>query len=101
MIFFWFIDLSRTYASILSMMYKTLGNLAQRRAAELDKRKQVLERANRTDVRENPELLSERDRKELKELREVLDKIALAEVRTEMNVFVLRDLPGGPPSTAG
>jgi DNA-directed RNA polymerase III subunit RPC3 len=96
MIFFWYIDLSRTYGSLLASMYKTLANLAQRRAAEVEKRRALLERANRTDVKENQELLSERDRKELRELTSVLGRITLAEMRTEMNVFVLRDLPGGP-----
>ncbi len=99
MIFFWHIDLSRTYGSLLSSFYKTLANLAQRRAAELERRQALLDRANRTDVKNDLSLLSERDRKELGEMHEVLVQIALAEMRTELNVFVLRDLPGGPPST--
>lgn len=95
-IFLYYVDLSHAYASILSMLYKTLGNLEQRRQAELDKHKDLLERANRTDVLANRDLLSHRDSLDLATLEETMDKITTAELRTELNVFILRDLPGGP-----
>lgn len=98
MIFLWGVDLTRATTSLLSMLYKTLANLGQRRAAELVKRKDLLDKSNRTDVKSNPELLSDREKQDLKELYEALDKITVAELRTEMNVFILRDLPGGPQS---
>ncbi len=59
----------------------------------------LLERANRTDVRQGEAELSERDQGDLKELKRKLDEIALAELRTETSVFVLRDLPGDPPGS--
>ncbi|GHJ85795.1 hypothetical protein NliqN6_2197 [Naganishia liquefaciens] len=95
-IFLYYVDLSHAYASILSILYKTLGNLEQRRQAELDKHKDLLERANRTDVLANRDLLSHRDSLDLATLEETMDKITTAELRTELNVFILRDLPGGP-----
>lgn len=93
--FLWFLEPNHTYITLLSIMYKTLVNLAERRQHEIEKRSAVLERANRTDVMEGTAKLSERDVKELEELDDILDKIATAEMRTELNVFILRDLPGG------
>lgn len=95
-IFLFYVDLSHAYATMLSILYKTLGNLAQRRQAELDKCADLLERANRTDVLADRSLLSERDAHDLLTLEEVMDKITTAELKTELNVFILRDLPGGP-----
>ncbi|KAJ9108840.1 hypothetical protein QFC21_000160 [Naganishia friedmannii] len=95
-IFLFYVDLSHAYATMLSILYKTLGNLAQRRQAELDKCADLLERANRTDVLADRSLLSERDGHDLLTLEEVMDKITTAELKTELNVFILRDLPGGP-----
>ncbi|KAJ9093118.1 hypothetical protein QFC19_008461 [Naganishia cerealis] len=95
-IFLYYVDLSHAYASMLSVLYKTLGNLAQRRQTERDKSAELLERANRTDVLADRSLLSERDGHDLHTLEEVMDKITTAELKTELNVFILRDLPGGP-----
>lgn len=93
--FLWFLDLSHTYITLLSAMYKALANLAERRQAEMANREALIERANRTDVLSGEGRLSERDQRELEELDDILDKITTAELRTELNVFILRDLPGG------
>lgn len=121
--YLWHVDLARAYAAMISHLYKTMANLIQRKAAELEKKRGLVERRNRVDVRESGgELLGEVDKKEGKELDDKLLKLTLAEMRTgawpllaysgsflslaysqghppvptDMNVFILRDLPGGP-----
>jgi hypothetical protein len=52
----------------------------------------------RQDVLENPKLMNERERERLVAMETELDQLNTAQTRMEMNVFVLRDLPGGPLS---
>lgn len=79
-------------------MYKSLAHLHLRKQAIYQKYKYVYETSLRQDVMENPELMSEREKGLLSEMGDELDKITTAQNRMEMNVFVLRDLPGGPLS---
>lgn len=58
----------------------------------------VYETSMRQDVMENPDLMSDRDKANLERMEKELDKLNTAQTRMEMNVFVLRDLPGGPLS---
>lgn len=68
---------------MISHLYKTMANLIQRKAAELEKKRGLVERRNRVDVRESGgELLGELDKKEGKELDDKLLKLTLAEMRT-------------------
>lgn len=96
--FLFYVDLSRAYQTILTRMYKSLAHLHLRKQAIYQKYKYVYETSLRQDVMENPELMSEREKGLLSEMGDELDKITTAQNRMEMNVFVLRDLPGGPLS---
>lgn len=81
--YLWHVDLPRAYTALISHLYKTLANLGQRKAAEVEKKRALVERRERVDVRESGgELLGEVDRKEGKELDERLMKLTLAEMRT-------------------
>lgn len=56
-----------------------------------------MEKRNRSDVRESGgELMGREEREELEKMEEVVKRLTLAEERTDLNIFVLRDLPGGP-----
>lgn len=95
----WAVDLSRCYSVLLSSVYKTVGNILQRRRAEMDKKKVVLAREQRVlGLGHGQEggrgLLQLKDQEDLAELDDTRNKLALAEMRSEMVVFVLRDLPG-------
>lgn len=97
----WAVDLSRCYSVLLSSVYKTMGNILQRRRAEMDKKKVVLAREQRVlGLGHGQEggrgLLQLKDQEDLAELDDARNKLALAEMRSEMVVFVLRDLPGLP-----
>lgn len=88
----WQIDLARVYNTLLQSVYKTLGNILQRRESEVEHKSATLmrERANGRDR------LPRKDVEELVELDDVHNKLGLAELRSEMVVFLLRDMPGFP-----
>jgi len=92
----WSVNLPRVYNLLLVSVYKTLGNTLQRKAGEMEKRKQVLAREERAVAQGGRELLQGKDQEDLAELDDVLRKLTLAEARSEMVVFILRDLPGWP-----
>lgn len=65
----------------------------RRRAEEEDSTvKSVLEKSERSDVREDPSLLSRSEREVLMSWEERRDKLTILEMRVEEAVFILRDL---------
>ena len=54
--------------------------------------------SQRSDVLEKTGKMDERDQVNLIKMEKELDKLNTAQLRMETNVFVLRDLPGGPLS---
>lgn len=95
----WKIDLAKAYSALLTSIYKTLGNILQRRASERAKRQGAIAREDFV-LRKSGErsMLSTKDQEELAELDDIMVKLALAEARCELTVFILRDLPGWPKS---
>lgn len=91
----WQVDVRKVYSFLITTMYKTLGNLLQREEAEIAQRSALLEKMQRSDVT-GRDMLQLREQNELAELDKALEKIRLAQMRTELNVMILRDLPGGP-----
>ena len=92
----WGMDLPRAYSALLASIYKTLGNILQRRASEYAKRKAAIDREAAAAARGGRKLLTQQDQTDLDELDDVVRKLTLAEARCEMVVFILRDLPGWP-----
>lgn len=91
----WSIDLPRVYGQILATAYKTMGNILQRKAVEIEKRRMAVARHNRAvDQGLRAEVLLPKDQEDLRELDDVLRKLTLAEMREELVIFILRDLPG-------
>jgi DNA-directed RNA polymerase III subunit RPC3 len=89
----WQIDLARVYNTLLQSVYKTLGNIVQRREAEVEGKEHVIIREKVAGERER---LPRKDVDELVELDDVRHKMGLAQLRSEMVVFLLRDMPGFP-----
>ena len=79
---------------LLGHFYKTLYNIGVRRQAEGENPavKVVLEKSERSDVREDPSLLNRTEQETLRSLKERRDKLTLLEMRVEEAVFILRDL---------
>ena len=93
----WGIDLPRAYNVLLASVYKTVGNIVQRRTAEREKRKAAMAREEQAYSKgANRSVLLAKDQEELAELDDVVMKLDLAEARCEMVIFILRDLPGWP-----
>lgn len=91
----WQVDLARVHNTLLAAVYKSIGNLLQRQAAEVEKRTIVLEREEKSaSVGHGRERLQQKDQDELAELDEYRKKLMLAMTRSDMVAFVLRDLPG-------
>lgn len=88
----WQIDLARVYSLLVAGAYKTLGNILQRKEAEVEKRRQVLQR----EMAGGRDRLQAKDQEDLAELDDTRRKLAIAEMRSDMVVFVLRDMPGWP-----
>lgn len=97
---FWSINLRKAYGFLLSGVYKTLGNIVQRRAHEIEKRHALLAKLDRPDLQgiDVAEYLSAKDQTDLAELQNAMVMLSLAEARTDMVVMMLRDLPGGIPA---
>lgn len=89
---FWHIDLPRVYSLLVAGVYKTLGNLLERRDMEVEKRRLVLLR----ETGGGRDRLQAKDQEDLAELDDTRRKLSLAEMRSDMVVFVLRDMPGWP-----
>ena len=90
----WSVDLPRIYNSLLASVYKTLGNILTRKASEIETRRLVLAREERTVGQGGRARLQAKDQEDLTELDNVMMKTTLAEARTELVAFILRDLPG-------
>ena len=76
-------------------MYKTLYNIAARRAAEQDEPniRAVLEKRQRSDVSQDEErFLTRNERETLKEWEKKIEKLTVLEMRVEDCVFIVRDL---------
>ncbi|KAG7562026.1 hypothetical protein FFLO_02498 [Filobasidium floriforme] len=96
--FLYYVDLSRAYQTILSRMYKSLANIHQRKEMIYQEYEETFNNSQRSDVLEKTGKMDERDQVNLVKMEKELDKLNTAQLRMETNVFVLRDLPGGPLS---
>lgn len=95
----WSVDLPRVYESLLSNIYKTIANIIQRRAAEVEKRNVVLEREAKAARQRGAgarALLQTKDQNDLGSLEESVKKMVLGQERSDLVAFILRDLPGWP-----
>ncbi|WVW85834.1 hypothetical protein I302_107872 [Kwoniella bestiolae CBS 10118] len=93
----WAMDEPRAYGVLLTNVYKTLGNILQRKAKEIEDKQIVLARESRVENLEGGrQLLQSKDQDDLLELDDYLRKLTLAETRAEISVCILRDLPGSP-----
>ncbi|WWC63066.1 uncharacterized protein I303_105665 [Kwoniella dejecticola CBS 10117] len=95
----WAMDETRVYETLLTNVYKALGNILQRKAKEIEDKRIVLARENKAEeLGSDRSMLSGKDQEDLMELDDYLKKLSLAEMRSEVVVFILRDLPGAPGS---
>ncbi|WVQ81704.1 hypothetical protein IAT38_003829 [Cryptococcus sp. DSM 104549] len=91
----WAVDLPRVYGTLLTNVYKVLGNILQRRLLEVQRKDIPLQKEEKAGAAGRG-ILPMKDQDDLRDLDDTLKKLALAEARSEMVSFILRDLPGWP-----
>ncbi|KAG0053691.1 RNA polymerase III subunit C82 [Gryganskiella cystojenkinii] len=90
-IYLWEVVEDRAATTLIDRLYHTMGNLRQRRFVEKAKRAVLLAKCERTDVKENDNLLTETDKAELLALNNILQMLEIQELRIAEMVVCLRD----------
>lgn len=95
-LYLWYVDFNRTVTSLISHHYKALANVQAQRLEQLERKKGLVEKRERTDVRENQALLTRRDQEEGADLDWKMEALATAEMRIDRQLFVLREFDPDP-----
>ncbi|GAA5898407.1 DNA-directed RNA polymerase III subunit C82 [Sporobolomyces salmoneus] len=95
-LYLWYVDFNRTVTSLIAHHYKALANIQAQRFEQLERKRGLVEKRERTDVRENEALLTNRDREDAEELDWKLEALATAEMRIDKQLFVLREFDPDP-----
>lgn len=90
--FLWYFDESRANALLLSDVYKAMSRNIQRTMAEKEKRKHLIEKSERTDVKANyEEYMSKNEKQELEIWRSREERLLVQLMRLDRIVMILRD----------
>ena len=89
--FLYYVDVQKSKPIILFNIYKALQRLRQRLKKEQSDRQVLVDKSERTDVKSGQARLSEQELDNLKQLKEIEDKIIIQCHRMDMMVFQLRD----------
>jgi DNA-directed RNA polymerase III subunit RPC3 len=92
--YLWYVDPRKSAAVVLGQMYKTLYNIAKRRAAEGEEPlvKAVLEKRARSDVEQDEGLLTRNEREIIREWEGKCERLTVLERRVDEAMFVLKDM---------
>lgn len=89
--FLWYVDEERACSLLLSDVYKAMARNVQRTNVERAKRRLLLEKAERTDVKEDEDLLSKNEKHELELWKAREERMGVGLARLDRVVMVLRD----------
>ncbi|KAI5852298.1 RNA polymerase III subunit RPC82-domain-containing protein [Tricharina praecox] len=90
--FLWFFDEARANALLLSDVYKAMSRNIQRTMAEKEKRKHLIEKSERSDVKANyEEYMSKNEKKELDIWRSREERMLAQLMRLDRIVMIMRD----------
>lgn len=87
----WYVPLEKCYEELLVDSYRVICNLQQRKEYELSIRKRLIDKINRKDVLENPDLLGGGEKKEIANMEKILERLEVAKSRMDVVVMILRD----------
>ncbi|KAI8378749.1 RNA polymerase III subunit RPC82-domain-containing protein [Choanephora cucurbitarum] len=87
----WYVPLEKCYQELLVDAYRAICNLQQRKEYELSIRKRLIDKVNRKDVVENPDLLSESEKKEIANMDKIVERLEVAKSRIDTLIMILRD----------
>ncbi|EKM82848.1 hypothetical protein AGABI1DRAFT_68847 [Agaricus bisporus var. burnettii JB137-S8] len=92
--YLWYVDQHKAFSTILGQVYKSLYNISVRQRAEreIPEVKAVLEKKERSDVRQDEGLLTRLEREIAQEWEGKLGKLVALEMRVEETLFILKDL---------
>lgn len=91
--FLWYVSRPKCYQLMLHHLYETLVNLYVRRESEREAKKDVLRLSERSDVRENLQLLDKSDQLELENFEWRMESLGIAQERVDRDIFVLETMP--------
>ncbi|TNY22295.1 hypothetical protein DMC30DRAFT_445354 [Rhodotorula diobovata] len=95
-LYLWFVDFNKVVTALIGHHYKALANVQAQRQHQLELRRGLVDKRERTDVRNDPGLLTKRDKEQLEELDKTLEALAVAEQRLDEQLFVLREFDPDP-----
>ncbi|GAA5898808.1 hypothetical protein JCM5296_005613 [Sporobolomyces johnsonii] len=95
-IYLWFVDFNKVVTALVGHHYKALANVQAQRIRQLELHRGLVEKRERSDVRADPGLLTKRDREGIAELDQALEALAVAEMRIDEQLFVLREFDPDP-----
>lgn len=87
----WYVPVEKCYQELLVDSYRIICNLQQRKQNELAIRKRLIDKINRKDVIENPELLGEGEKREIAAMDKILERLEVSKSRMDSVVMILRD----------
>ncbi|KAI9475417.1 MAG: RNA polymerase III subunit RPC82-domain-containing protein [Benjaminiella poitrasii] len=87
----WYVPLEKCYEELLVDCYRSIADLQQRKMYELTVRKRLIDKVNRSDVIENPDLLGEAEKKEIENMEKILERLEVSKARIDNVVMILRD----------
>ncbi|KAF9257790.1 hypothetical protein L218DRAFT_1080756 [Marasmius fiardii PR-910] len=94
MFYLWYVDVERALTGILNGLYKTLYNISARRQSERGDPMvvAVLEKRERTDVKEDEGLLTALEKDMIKSWEDKEERLGVLEGRVQECVFIVREL---------
>ncbi|GAA6024508.1 hypothetical protein JCM10207_000399 [Rhodosporidiobolus poonsookiae] len=95
-LYLWFVDFNKVVTALVGHHYKALANVQAQRQHQLERRRGLVEKRERTDVREDESLLSKRDREMIAEMDQTMEALAVAEQRIDEQLFILREFDPDP-----
>ncbi|GAA5849254.1 hypothetical protein JCM9279_006427 [Rhodotorula babjevae] len=95
-LYLWFVDFNKVVTSLIGHHYKALANVQAQRQHQLELRRGLVDKMERTDVRKDDSLLTKRDQEGIVELEQTLEALAVAEQRLDEQLFVLREFDPDP-----
>jgi DNA-directed RNA polymerase III subunit RPC3 len=87
--FLWTIPVPTLYRHLAEMSMRMLTNLLERSAMEKEKNEMLILKSERSDVVVNPSLLNETERRQLRNLRRVLDRLSFQIMRISKELLTL------------
>ncbi|KAI9248910.1 hypothetical protein BY458DRAFT_445574 [Sporodiniella umbellata] len=89
--YLWYVPAEKCYSEVLVDAYRIVCNLQQRKQHELRIRERLVNKMNRKDVLENPDLLSDPEKKEIEQMKKVMERLEVAKARIGSVIMILRD----------